>query len=132
MSKACLLISLLAAAACGGKSVPPAPQPFRPEVVEVPPPPDPRPQNPDCGAAAELQVTPFDDREIPAAESLAKQGDEKLVAARADAATLGDLAPFERLSTVVTHPFEPTPGDERYAHPAPESFGRYFQTFCGT
>jgi uncharacterized protein YdiU (UPF0061 family) len=55
-----------------------------------------------------------------------------LVEEALDAATAGDLAPFEKLLTVVTHPFEPRPGHDRYAEPAPESFGRYYQTFCGT
>jgi len=47
------------------------------------------------------------------------------------AAVAGDLAPFEKLVEVVTHPFEPREGLEDYAVPAPESFGRYV-TFCGT
>jgi uncharacterized protein YdiU (UPF0061 family) len=48
------------------------------------------------------------------------------------AATDGDLAPFEQLLDVIRSPFDERPGLERYAEPAPESFGRYFQTFCGT
>jgi uncharacterized protein YdiU (UPF0061 family) len=55
-----------------------------------------------------------------------------LVEEALDAATTGDLAAFERLLSVVTDPFEARPGFERYAEPAPESFGRYYQTFCGT
>jgi uncharacterized protein YdiU (UPF0061 family) len=55
-----------------------------------------------------------------------------LVEEALDAATAGDLEPFERLLTVVTHPFEAGPGLERYAEPAPGSFSRYYQTFCGT
>ncbi len=47
------------------------------------------------------------------------------------AATAGDLAPFERLGEVLAHPFEERPGLERYAEPAPDSFGRY-TTYCGT
>jgi uncharacterized protein YdiU (UPF0061 family) len=47
------------------------------------------------------------------------------------AATAGDLAPFERLVEVVSEPYDVRPGLERYAEPAPESFGAY-QTFCGT
>jgi uncharacterized protein YdiU (UPF0061 family) len=47
------------------------------------------------------------------------------------AATDGDLAPFERLVEVVSAPFAERPGLERYAQPAPETFGRY-RTFCGT
>jgi uncharacterized protein YdiU (UPF0061 family) len=55
-----------------------------------------------------------------------------LVEEALDAATAGDLAAFERLFTAVTNPFEPRPGYDRYAEPAPESFGRSYQTFCGT
>jgi serine/tyrosine/threonine adenylyltransferase len=47
------------------------------------------------------------------------------------AATAGDLAPFERLAAVLARPFEERPGLERYAEPAPESFGPY-TTYCGT
>ncbi len=54
-----------------------------------------------------------------------------LVEEALDAATVGDLAPFERLVAVVGRPFVERPGLERYAGPAPEDFGRY-QTFCGT
>ena len=49
-----------------------------------------------------------------------------------DAATAGDLEPFERLLAVVTDPFRARPGGDRYAEPAPGSFSRYYQTFCGT
>jgi serine/tyrosine/threonine adenylyltransferase len=42
-----------------------------------------------------------------------------------------DLEPFERLLEVVARPFEERAGLERYAEPAPDSFGRY-RTFCGT
>ena len=55
-----------------------------------------------------------------------------LVEEALDAATAGDLEPFERLLAVVTDPFLPRPGLERYAEPAPGSFARYYQTFCGT
>jgi uncharacterized protein YdiU (UPF0061 family) len=48
-----------------------------------------------------------------------------------DAATAGDLEPFERLVDVVTRPFDERPGLDAYAEPAPTSFGRYV-TFCGT
>jgi uncharacterized protein YdiU (UPF0061 family) len=47
------------------------------------------------------------------------------------AAAGGDLAPFHRLLDVLAAPFEPRPGLEAYAAPAPESFGTYV-TFCGT
>ena len=47
------------------------------------------------------------------------------------AATAGDLDPLERLLDAVTRPYDVRPGLERYAEPAPESFGTY-RTFCGT
>jgi serine/tyrosine/threonine adenylyltransferase len=47
------------------------------------------------------------------------------------AATDGDLAPLHRLLDAVTHPYDPRPGLERYAEPAPQDFGVY-RTFCGT
>ncbi|WNG94746.1 YdiU family protein [Mycobacterium sp. ITM-2016-00318] len=48
------------------------------------------------------------------------------------AATAGDLEPLEKLLAAVTSPYEPRPGFERYAEPAPEEFGGCYQTFCGT
>ena len=54
-----------------------------------------------------------------------------LVEEALDAATAGDLAPFSRLLDAVTQPFDERPGFERYAEPAPDSFGRY-RTYCGT
>jgi uncharacterized protein YdiU (UPF0061 family) len=56
----------------------------------------------------------------------------QLVEEALDAATVGDLAAFEQLLAAVTNPFQPRPGFDRYSEPAPESFGRYYQTFCGT
>jgi uncharacterized protein YdiU (UPF0061 family) len=47
------------------------------------------------------------------------------------AATNDDLEPFNRLLDVLARPFEPRPGLEVYAEPAPPSPGLY-QTFCGT
>lgn len=47
------------------------------------------------------------------------------------AATGGDLGPVEQLLSAVTDPYVERPGLERYAEPAPDSFGPY-QTFCGT
>ena len=47
------------------------------------------------------------------------------------AATAGDLGPFRRLLDVLARPFDERPGLERYAAPAPPSFGAY-RTFCGT
>ena len=48
------------------------------------------------------------------------------------AATEGDLEPLEKLLAAVTSPYEPRPGFERYAEPAPEELGGCYQTFCGT
>ncbi|WBL20173.1 protein adenylyltransferase SelO [Citricoccus sp. NR2] len=42
-----------------------------------------------------------------------------------------DLAPFLSLLEVQRYPFAEQPGRERYALPAPETFGR-FVTYCGT
>ena len=52
--------------------------------------------------------------------------EEALVAATGD-----DLVPLERLLDVLAAPYDVRPGLERYAEPAPESFGAY-TTFCGT
>jgi uncharacterized protein YdiU (UPF0061 family) len=54
-----------------------------------------------------------------------------LVEEALDAASAGELAPFERLVDVLVRPFEERPGLERYAEPAPQSFEGY-RTFCGT
>lgn len=43
----------------------------------------------------------------------------------------GDMEPFTRLLEAVTDPYTERAGFERYALPAPESFGPY-RTFCGT
>jgi uncharacterized protein YdiU (UPF0061 family) len=48
------------------------------------------------------------------------------------AATAGDLEPFDRLLTAISSPYDERPGFDRYADPAPDDFGRCFQTFCGT
>jgi uncharacterized protein YdiU (UPF0061 family) len=55
-----------------------------------------------------------------------------LVEEALSAATAGDLEPFERLLRVITSPYDERAGFERYAEPAPDDFGRCFQTFCGT
>jgi uncharacterized protein YdiU (UPF0061 family) len=47
------------------------------------------------------------------------------------AATAGDLGPTRDLLLAISDPFVERAGLERYAEPAPESFGRY-RTFCGT
>jgi serine/tyrosine/threonine adenylyltransferase len=54
-----------------------------------------------------------------------------LVEEALDAATAGDMDPFARLLDAVSAPYEPRAGLERYAEPAPESFGHY-RTYCGT
>jgi uncharacterized protein YdiU (UPF0061 family) len=55
-----------------------------------------------------------------------------LVEESLDAATGGDLAPFQRLLEVVTDPFDEQAGRERFVAPAPDGFTAGFQTFCGT
>jgi uncharacterized protein YdiU (UPF0061 family) len=52
--------------------------------------------------------------------------------ALAAASDHGDLAPFEALLEVVTHPFDERPGWERYAEPAPREVTARYKTFCGT
>ncbi|WP_448642634.1 protein adenylyltransferase SelO [Geodermatophilus sp. URMC 63] len=54
-----------------------------------------------------------------------------LVEEALQAATDGDLAPLQRLLEAVSRPLDERPGLERYATPAPETFGSY-TTFCGT
>lgn len=54
-----------------------------------------------------------------------------LVEEALDAATDGDLDPFHQLVSVVTDPYVEREGLERYASPAPQSFGPYM-TYCGT
>jgi uncharacterized protein YdiU (UPF0061 family) len=53
------------------------------------------------------------------------------VQAALDAATNGDLEPFEKLLAVLQQPFERREGLVEYEDPAPENFGPYV-TFCGT
>lgn len=48
-----------------------------------------------------------------------------------EAAAGGDLSPFEQLLSVLQNPYEEQPDAERYARPAPGSFGS-FVTYCGT
>ncbi len=48
------------------------------------------------------------------------------------ATVAGDLGPFNRLLAAISAPYDERPGFDRYAEPAPEEFGRCFQTFCGT
>ena len=54
-----------------------------------------------------------------------------LVEAALTAATGGDLGPLEELLDALADPFTERQGLERFAEPAPESFGKY-RTFCGT
>jgi uncharacterized protein YdiU (UPF0061 family) len=53
------------------------------------------------------------------------------VEAALDAATQGDLRPFERLLAVVQRPFDEQPESAEYAEP-PQPSDRVTQTFCGT
>ncbi len=55
-----------------------------------------------------------------------------LVEEALDAATAGDLAPFERLLDEVTRPFDARDPRDRYALPAPPGFSDRYRTFCGT
>ncbi|MFN3600099.1 MAG: protein adenylyltransferase SelO [Dietzia sp.] len=54
-----------------------------------------------------------------------------LVEEALDAATAGDLGPFEELLVVVADPYTERPGLERYASPAPPDASPHV-TFCGT
>ena len=49
-----------------------------------------------------------------------------------EAATLGDLGPFERLLAALRRPYEEDPANARYAEPAPAAVTAGYQTFCGT
>ena len=55
-----------------------------------------------------------------------------LVEEALEAGSAGDLGQFEQLLAAIKDPFEVRPGFERFADPAPGSFSRYYQTFCGT
>ncbi len=54
-----------------------------------------------------------------------------LVEAALEAATAGDLAPFQALLAQVQDPFGPEAGREAFSLAAPSGFGRYI-TYCGT
>jgi uncharacterized protein YdiU (UPF0061 family) len=54
-----------------------------------------------------------------------------LVEAALRAAGQGDMAPFDKLLSVLSDPFTEVAGQEAFAQPAPDSFGNYL-TFCGT
>ena len=43
-----------------------------------------------------------------------------------------DLAPFEQLLQILTHPFEEQPDNERFSRPASRDFTSCYRTFCGT
>jgi uncharacterized protein YdiU (UPF0061 family) len=55
-----------------------------------------------------------------------------LVEEALEAATAGELGPFQRLVEVLARPFDEQPGMGRYAAPAPPSFVDDYRTFCGT
>ena len=44
----------------------------------------------------------------------------------------GDLNLFEKLLSVIEHPFDERPELEEYAKPAPSQFTACYKTFCGT
>ncbi len=48
------------------------------------------------------------------------------------AATADDIGSLEQLLAAITSPYDERAGFERYAEPAPDDFGRCYQTFCGT
>jgi uncharacterized protein YdiU (UPF0061 family) len=48
------------------------------------------------------------------------------------AATAGDMEPFDRLLAAVSHPFDRRTEWAQYAEPAPREFQDGFRTFCGT
>jgi serine/tyrosine/threonine adenylyltransferase len=48
-----------------------------------------------------------------------------------EAATVGDMAPFDALLAAITDPFADTAGRERFALPAPQGLAPYV-TYCGT
>ena len=54
-----------------------------------------------------------------------------LVEEALEAAEKGDMAPFDTLLDRVTHPFEPAANSQRFAEPAPDSYGA-FVSYCGT
>jgi uncharacterized protein YdiU (UPF0061 family) len=54
-----------------------------------------------------------------------------LVEAALKAAASGDMAPFDKLLSMLTAPFDAREGAQDYASPAPETFGKHV-TFCGT
>jgi uncharacterized protein YdiU (UPF0061 family) len=55
-----------------------------------------------------------------------------LVEAALDAATGGDLSPFDQLLTAVRQPFVETAAQAHYGQPAPPAVTAAYQTFCGT
>jgi uncharacterized protein YdiU (UPF0061 family) len=55
-----------------------------------------------------------------------------LVAEALDAATDGDIAPYNELLAAVRRPFDADGVDPRYVLPAGAEFAARFRTFCGT
>jgi uncharacterized protein YdiU (UPF0061 family) len=49
-----------------------------------------------------------------------------------EAATGGNLEPFNELLEVVTQPYDKRPHADRFAQQAPDAFTQTFQTYCGT
>lgn len=52
--------------------------------------------------------------------------------ALASASDGGDLGPFEQLLAALRRPFDESPGQARYAEPAPPELTAAYRTFCGT
>jgi uncharacterized protein YdiU (UPF0061 family) len=57
---------------------------------------------------------------------------ERVEEALTAATETGDLAPFEALLEVVTHPFDERAEWQRYAEPAAAEYTGCYRTFCGT
>ena len=83
---------------------------------------------------ARLAVQPHDPNQTAAAMDMVNPiyvPRNHQVEAALDAATIGDLEPFEQLLRVVAHPFQERPGLQAFTTPAPPGSGKYL-TFCGT
>ena len=73
---------------------------------------------------------------VPSVETMARVNPvyiprNHLVEEALDAATAGDLRPFEELLDAVTRPYEERPGLERHLHPSPPGAAPHV-TYCGT
>ncbi|MEP6546383.1 MAG: protein adenylyltransferase SelO [Gammaproteobacteria bacterium] len=88
-----------------------------------------------AGWRARLAREPGSPRERAAAMRLANPAviprNHRIEQAIEAAVESDDFAPFEKLSTVLSHPYQPLEGFEPYAEP-PQPNERVLQTFCGT